>query len=89
MEGLKLVKIVLKSGVQINTEKAASVEVVLREETYIDVEYDVIGGDEVGVKKERKRYETFLRIERENTFFEIREDEVAAFEYEKNSELVM
>lgn len=66
--------IILKSGTKINTANADEIEVVLRQENYVELENNE--------QKKKVRYRTWIRVTRPDKVYEIKEDEVAAFEYE-------
>lgn len=80
---MKLLTIILKSGIKIDLKDAEKVDILTREEVSLSYRGLQIRDETEWTASPNKKILTFLRITKENTFWEVREDEIAAFEYSK------
>lgn len=83
---MKLLTIILKSGVKIDLREAEKVEILTREEVGLSYRGLQIRDETEWTALPSKKVLTFLRITKESTFWEVREDEIAAFEYSNDDQ---
>ena len=80
---MKLLKVILKSGVTIDLADAERIEVISREEVNFSYSGSVVREETKWTATPEKDIVTFLRVIKEKNYWEIRESEVAVFEYSK------
>lgn len=85
---VNIVKVILKSGTNMDLSKADKTELVSREEVIAEFEGEELEEEIKWTPKPRRRIVSFLRVYRDDKIWEIREDEIAAFQYleEENQE---
>lgn len=83
---VNIVKVILKSGTNMDLSKADKTEIVSREEVQAIFKGEESGEDIKWTPVPQRKIVSFLRVYKGEEIWEIREDEIAAFQYLKGEE---
>ena len=83
---MRIISIILKSGLKIDVSEAEKIEAIAREEVKIQYKGFGLGDDIRWEPAPIKVVNNYLSIYKDNKTWEIKESEIAAFEYSEQKE---
>ena len=83
---MKILSIIMKSGIKIDLRDASEMDLIRREELTVTHKGLVLGEETKWQPAPERKTVTYLRAIKGGSAWEFREDEIAAFEFEYNEE---